>query len=107
DRDVDEEDPVPADRVGEDAAGEQPHRAAGGGHEGVDPDRLRLLPWLGEHGDDHAEDHSGGHRPADSLDEAGPDEYLLTLCRPAQERRNREDPQADHEDGLAPEDVTE
>ena len=56
DRDVDEEDPVPVDRLGQDAAGEQADRAAGRGDEAVDADRLRLLARLGEHRHDHAED---------------------------------------------------
>jgi hypothetical protein len=47
DRDVDEEDPVPVDRLGQDAAGQQADRAARGGDERVDADRLRLLARLG------------------------------------------------------------
>ena len=62
DRDVDEEDPVPVDRLGQDAAGQQADRAAGGGDEAVDADRLRLLARLGEHRDDHAR----GRRPRSS-----------------------------------------
>ena len=56
DRDVDEEDPVPADRLGEDPADQQADRAAGGGDEAVDADRLGLLARLGEHRHDHAQD---------------------------------------------------
>ncbi len=63
DGDVDEEDPVPVDRLGEHPAGKQPHGAARGGHEGVDADRLGLLARLGEHRDDHAEHHRRGHAP--------------------------------------------
>ena len=44
DRQVDDEDPVPADRLGDDAAGDQPDRASGGGDEREDADRFRLVP---------------------------------------------------------------
>ena len=42
-RQVHEEDPVPVDRLGEHAAGEQAERRARGGDEAVHADRLRLL----------------------------------------------------------------
>ena len=101
DRHVDEEDPVPVDRLGQDPAGEQPDRAAARGDERVDPDRLRLLPRLREHRDDHPEDHGRGHRAADALDEARAHEHLLALREPAQERGDREERQAGHEDVAA------
>jgi hypothetical protein len=107
DGDVDEEDPVVVDRLRQHAAGQQPDRAAGGGDEAVDPDRLGLLARLGEHREDHPEDHGGGHRAADALDEAGRDERLLAPGDAAQQRREREDAQAGHEDALAPEQVAE
>ena len=107
DRDVHEEDPVPVDRLGQQAAGQQPDRAARRGDEGVDADRLRLLPRLGEHRDDHAEDHRRGHRAADSLDEAGRDEHLLGLRQPAERARHGEHAEAGHEDALAAEEVAE
>jgi hypothetical protein len=64
-------------------------------------------PALGEHRDDHAEDHRRGHRAADALQEAGGDEQLLAPGQPAQQRRDREDPEAGQEHGPAPEDVAE
>ena len=73
-----------------DAAGEQPDRGARGGDEAVDADRLRLLPRLGEHRHDHAEDHGGGQRAADALDEARADQHLLALREAAQQRGDRE-----------------
>jgi hypothetical protein len=97
DRQVDEEDPVVVDALGEDAARQQPDRAAGGGHEPVDPNRLGLLPGLGEHRHDHAEDHGRGHRPADPLHEPGDDQQALALRHPAEQRRDREHGEADHE----------
>jgi hypothetical protein len=77
DRHVDEEDPVPGDRLGEDAAGQQADRGARGGDERVDADRLRLLPGLREHRHDHAEDDGGGHGAADALEEARTDQQPL------------------------------
>jgi hypothetical protein len=107
DRHVDEEDPVVVDRLREHAAGQQTDRAARGGDEAIDPDRLRLLARLGEHREDHPEDDRGGHRAADALDEAGRDERLLAPGDAAQQRREREDAEAGHEDALAPEQVAE
>jgi hypothetical protein len=77
DRQVDEEDPVPVDRLGQHPTGEQADRAAGRGDERVDADRLGLLPRFGEQRHDHAQDHRGGQRAADALDEAGRDQHLL------------------------------
>ena len=104
---VDEEDPVPVDRLRDDAAGEQPDGATGGGDEAVDADRLGLLARLGEHRDDHAEDHRGGQRPADALHEARDHEHLLALGQPADQRGGGEDDEADHHDQLAPGEVAE
>ena len=87
DRDVDEEDPVPVDGLGEHAAGEQADRAAGGGDERVDADRLGLLARLGEHRHDHPEDDGGGHRAADALHEARRDQHRLALRQAAQRAR--------------------
>ena len=107
DRDVDEEDPVPADRLGEDAAGEQPDRATGRGDEGVDADRLRLLPGLGEHRHDHPEDHGRAHRAADPLNEAAGDEHPLGLGHTADDRGDREQRQPGHEHVLTADEVAE
>jgi hypothetical protein len=86
DRDVDEEDPVPVDRLGEDAAGKQPDRGPGGGDEAVHADRPRLLPRLREHRHDHAQDDGGRHRSPDALDEPRPDQKPLALSQPAEQR---------------------
>ena len=85
DRQVDDEDPVPIDRLGDRAAGEQADRAARGGDERVDADRFRLLPGLGEHGDDHPEDDGGGEGAADALDEARDDQDRLAVGEAAGE----------------------
>ena len=107
DRDVHEEDPVPVDGLGEHAAGEQADRRAGRRHERVDADRLRLLPRLGEHRDDHPEDHGRRHRAADALDEAGRDQHLLALGEAAQQRGDGEDAEPGEEDAAARDEVAE
>jgi hypothetical protein len=107
DRDVDEEDPVPADRLGQRAACQQADRGTGGCHEAVDADRLGLLPRLREHRHDHAEDHSGGERAADPLDEARGDQESLARREPAGERRGGEEGEAEQEHAAAPDQVAE
>jgi hypothetical protein len=90
DRHVHEEDPVPVDPVGQDAAEQQAHSTTGGGHEAVDADRLGLLTCVREHRDDHAEDDGRRHRPADALHEPGRDEELLRAGHPARRGGGRE-----------------
>ncbi len=107
DRDVYEEDPVPADRLGQDPAGQQADRAPGGGDEAVDPDRLRLFLRLREHGHDHAEDHGRSHRATDPLEKPGADQHFLALGDPAEQRRGDEYNQTGGEETLASEQVTE
>ena len=82
DREVHEEDPVPVDRLGDRTAGQQPDRAAAGGDEAVDADRLGLLPRLREHRHDHAEDHRRRQRAARALQEARADQTLPATARP-------------------------
>jgi hypothetical protein len=107
DREVDEEDPVPAEQVGEDAAGEQADRCAGRGDEAVDADRLGPLHRLREQRHHHAQRHRRGHRAADPLDEPGGDQQLLAAGQPAQQRGHREHRQAGHEDPLAAEQIAQ
>ena len=90
DREVDEEDPVPAQRLGEQAAGEQAERAAGDGDEDVRAHRPGALGGLGELGDDDRQDHGGLGGGADALEEAGADQRSLARGDAAQERRDRE-----------------
>jgi len=107
DRQVDEEDPVPVERLRQHAAGQQPDGRAGRGDEGVDPDRLRLLAWRGEHRHDHAEDDGRRQGTADALDEAGADQDLLRLREAADDRSRGEHRQADQEDAPAARQVAE
>ncbi len=107
DRDVDEEDPVPVECLGQRASGKQADGAARGGDERVRADRAGLLARVGEHRDDHAEDDGRGHRAADALDEAGRDEHRFVLGEPAGQRRDAEDTEPGEEHPAAPEQVTE
>ena len=97
DRQVDHEDPVPADRLGEDAAEQQADRAARRGDEAVDADRFRLLARLREHRHDHAQDHRRGERAADAGEEAAADQHRLVLGDGAEQRGGDEDRETDQE----------
>ena len=96
---------MPADRLGQDAAGEQADRAAGGGDEAVDADRFRLLPRLREHGHDHPEDHRRGEGAADAGEEAAADQHRLVLGDGAEQRGGDEDREAGEEDAALAEQV--
>jgi hypothetical protein len=98
---------VPVDGLREHPTREEAHRPAGRGDERVDADRLRLLARLGEHRDDHPEDHGGGHRAADALQEARSDEHLLGLGEAAEDRGDGEDPEAGEEDAAARDQVAQ
>ena len=81
DREVDEEDPVPAQRLGEQAAGEQAERASGDRDEDVGAHGPGALGGLRELGDDDRQDHGGLGGGADALEEAGADQRSLTSGR--------------------------
>ncbi len=82
DRHVDEEDPVPVDRLGDHSAREQPDRPAGRGDERIHADRLGLLARAREHRHDHPQDHRRGHRAADPLHEAGDHQHRPVRATP-------------------------
>ena len=82
DRDVDEEDPVPVERVGEDAAEEHADRAAAGGDEAEDPHRLRALARLGEEHHRERERDGRGDRAADALHGARRLEHACVCASP-------------------------
>src|SRR5205814_1545538 len=56
DRKIDEKDPVPANGLGNQAAGEEADGRAGGGDEGEDAEGPGSFPRFREHADDHAQD---------------------------------------------------
>src|SRR5438128_3754059 len=53
---VDEEDPVPVNGLGQNAAGNQADGSAGGGHEAVHANSLATLQRFRKHGDNYAQD---------------------------------------------------
>ena len=107
DREVDEEDPVPAQHLGQQASDEQAERAAGDRDEHVRAHRAGPLGGLRELGDDDRQDHRGLGGGADALEHAGADQRLLARGEPAQQRRERERDEAGKEDALAPDEVAE
>ena len=102
DREVDEEDPVPAQRLGQRAAGEQSERAAGDGDEHVRAHRAGAVAGLGELGGDDREDHRGRKRGADALEEAGARSGHPRWGEPAQQRGDGEDDDAGRKTRLRP-----
>ena len=107
DRNVDEEDPVPADGLRQRPAGQQADGRAGRRDEAVDADRLRLLARLREHRHDHAQDHGRRQRAADALREARADQQRLARGEAAQQRREREERKAAQEHAPATDQVAE
>jgi hypothetical protein len=98
---------MPIDRLGEHATRQQPERAARHRDEGVDADGLRLLLWLGEHGDDHPEDHRRRQRAANPLDEARSDQQALTLGERTKQRRGGEHTESNEKDAPLPDQVAD
>lgn len=104
---VDKEDPVPIDGLGEHTSGEETDRPSSGGYEREDADRFGLLPRLGEHRKDHAEDDGRGQRATDALNEAGPDKDRLATREAAHHRSAGEQADAGEEDGAAADEIAE
>ncbi len=107
DREVDEEDPVPIDRLRDHTPEQQADRRAGRGHEAEHADRLGPLPGLGEHRHDHSQDHGRGQRAADALDEPRDDQHGLALGGAAQRRGGDEHREAGQEDVAASDQIPE
>ena len=106
DRDVDEEDPVPADVVGDEAAEGRPDE---GGEAEDGPEEALVLAALGgreEVADDGQRDRE--ERPgADPLDAPEEDQLLHRLAQAGQRGADQEDRDPEEEQRLAPEDVGE
>ena len=107
DGEVDEEDPVPAQCLGEGAAGEEAERAARNSGEHVGAHRPRAVVGGRELGDDDGQDHRGLHGGADALDEAGGDEEALAGRGAAQDRGDGEEHEPRKEHAPASEQVAE
>ena len=104
---VDKEDPVPVDGLGERAAGQQAQRAAGYGDEHVGAHGPGAVSRRREFGDDDGQDDRGLHGGADALDEACGDEHALVGRDSAQGRGHGEQRDPAEKDALSPEQVTE
>jgi len=107
DRQVDEEDPVPAESLGEDPPEDLADGGACRADETERTDRRAPLARLREQRDDHAQAHRRGRRPADALGEPRGDQHLLAGGDPAQQRRGGEQGQAGDERALAAGQVAE
>ena len=82
---VDKEDPVPANRLGEQAASEESHRCASRGDEGEDAHRTGPIGGLRKHRHDHPEDDGRAHGAADALEKPRADQHRLAERQPAQQ----------------------
>src|SRR5439155_1936063 len=107
DRQVDEEDPVPVDDVGQDSAEQHADAAAAGSDEAEDAHRLRPIGRLGEERHHQRERDGGGDRAAETLNSARPDEESLRRREAARERRDREERDSAEEETAVAEQVAE
>ena len=107
DREVDEEDRVPAERARQDAAEERAERATPSGDETEEAHCLRPLSRRGEEGHDKRERDRRDDRAAQPLHRARPDEGRLRACEAAAERGECEERDADEEDAPVAEEVAE
>ena len=106
DRDVEEEDPLPAEALGDDAADQRPDRDRAADHGSPDAERGRpvfAVELLADQG------QRGGEHPgaADALQPAREVEQGRVLGDAAEERGEGEDPEPDREHAPAPEPVAE
>jgi hypothetical protein len=96
---------VPVDGLDQRAADQQAERAAGGHDEHVRAHRLDALVGAGEVGHDQGDDHRGGDRAAEALQEPGGDQQQLAVGHPAERGGDREEGEAGEEDPLATDQV--
>ena len=104
-RHVDEEDPLPAGRVDEHAAGDDAQRPADGGERAPDAERDVALAAGGERDGQQRERGGGQERGADALDGADRDEHAGRGREPARERGGREQAESDEEHPAAAEQI--
>ena len=104
---VDEEDPVPAQRLSEDAADQEADRSAPDGHEDIGAHRLRPFGWLRKLGDDDGDDGRCRKRAADPLEEPAHHQHGLGLRQTTGDRRAREEHDSGQEDLATSDQVTE
>ena len=102
---VDEEDPVPVQRLDHGTAEEQPDRPARDDDEGVDGHGPDPLTRVGKERGDQAEAGRRDHGGADALHEATRHQLALARREPAQQRGRRKEDQPGQQDPFAPEQV--
>ena len=106
DGDVDEEDPLPAEGVGEDPAHENSRGGAEAAHCAPDTERdVPLAPFMERRGQD-GERRGSDDRRAEPLERTRRDERRLRPGQAGEERREGEDDEAAQEDPSAPEEVS-
>jgi hypothetical protein len=107
DRDVDEEDPRPAQVRGQEPTEQHARRSAATGRRTVDPEREVALTALGERRHQQRECGGGEQRPTEALDGAKGDQRSLGPGDAAEERARGEQRQPGDEETPAPEEVGE
>ena len=105
DGDVDDEDPRPAEDVGQDAAEEQAEGAAGAGDRAPDAHRAGAILALGEGGGDDRQRRGGDQGGAEALHAAGDDQHLARVGQGVGGRRRAEERDADEEQPAAADEV--
>ena len=106
DRDVDEQDPAPAQKIGEHAAEEHAGGAAGASHRAPDADRAVAGRALLERGREDRQRSGGDDRAAEALHPARGDQQELGVGESAGERGEREQRQPGDEHAPAPDQVS-
>ena len=105
DRDVDPEDPLPAEVLGQHAAEQHARRAARARHRAPDAQRLVALGALREHVRDHRQRGRREDRGAEALHRAPDDQLRLARREAAEQRGDREQHETTHEQAPAAEQV--
>ena len=105
DGDVDDEDPRPAEDVGQDAAEEQAEGAAGAGDRAPDAHRAGAVLALGEGGGDDRQRRGGDQGGAEALHAARDDQHLARVGERVGGRRRAEERDADQEQPAAADEV--
>jgi hypothetical protein len=105
DRDVDEEDPLPAQHVGQHAADEGARGAAGRAHRAPYRERAVALGALAEGRGEDGERRRRHDRAAQTLERAGDDQLALALGQTAGQGRGGEQQEPEEQDLLVPEQV--
>ena len=105
DRDVDPQDPLPPEPVGEEAAEQHARGASGAGDRAPGAERLVALGAVGEEGGDDREGGGSDDRGAEALGRAGGDQLALGRGEAGRQRGGRDQDQPGHEDAAAPEQV--